>query len=662
LKVAAVKNLLKRWSQVGSRGFWLSAFAMVALACLAFVVDEVAFHHPYAVTVEYPGQGVQAVQVNFEGKRGLLGQEVLNNRSGSVDAVVARASFKSRRPVVSVQVALMDAAGQAITQGQFHRVVVKTRWGEAVPVSVTESVVTVKPLQGTWDQALKRNGVKWALVLVLTVVFVGVIQTHQQAQKHRWPLIALFSWVILLTLMAGEVVSDRTIYGDGVGQLRATYNLFTHNVFAEQLGSPPAPDNFIEPLPAFVNSLYFHVLSWTGIGPLAFDDLHWGGLVYLAKQINLLWVFVGQLALAVFVYVKTQKLWVTATVVLLAHVFFFGSYRVVDTYYTELQGGVLLLLSSMALHQLFEQWGWRSALLSGVLLALLALTKASFYYINLVVILVVAGALLLGALWHQRITVKRAAALALVVVLSYAAVLGPWMARNHAHFGSAAVSDRGGVVLYIRATKNQMTAEEIRGAFYLYGPSIYHHFGNAWAYARPTSNELDPQVGAWMRVNRNRSPNSFFATVRNELSQAMAATDAQGRPMTLNQVAAEMNRKAISSILENPVKHVGMSFVFLWRGMWGVAPVDFYGVKSHRDLIVTELAMLAFYLLAALFVLRALVKRDIPTLMLGLLTVGGVAFYAGLSHFLPRYMVQFYPVIVLMASLQLFALLRRKSA
>lgn len=658
--MAIVLNILKRWAQVGPMGFGLMATAMVAMACLAFVVDEVAFHHRYAVTVEYPGQGVQAVQVNFEGKRGLLWQEVLNNRSASTN-VVAHATFKSRKPVETVQVSLLGAAGQALTQGQFQRVVVKTRWGEAVPRSVSEPAVTVRPVPGTWTQVLKRNGVKWALVCVLTAVMVGVLLVHQQAHRHRWPLMALFAWVVLLTLMAGEVISERPIYGDGVGQLRAAYNLFTHHVFAEQLGSPPVPDNFIEPLSAFVNSLYFRVLSGSGVGPMAFEDLHRGSLVYLAKQINLLWVLVGQLALAVFVYAKTQKLWLAAAVVLLAHVFFFGSYRVVDTYYTELQGGVLLLLASMALDQLFAQWGWRSSLMSGVLLALLALTKASFYYINLVVLLVVAGALMLGARWYHRITVKRAGALALLVVLSYAAVLGPWMARNHALFGSAAVSDRGGIVLYIRATKNQMTAEEIRGAFYLYGPSVYQRLGAKWAYARPLANELDPNEGAWMRVNRNRSPNSFFASVRKELAQAMSWPDAQGRTQTLNEVAADMNRKAIASILDNPVKHVGMSFVFLWRGMWGIPPVDFYGVKGHHDLMVAEVSMLAIYLLSLMFVFWALFKRDVPALMLGLLAFGGVAFYTGLSHFLPRYMVQFYPAMVLMASLQLFAWLRRKS-
>lgn len=165
-----------------------------------------------------------------------------------------------------------------------------------------------------------------------------------------------------------------------------------------------------------------------------------------------------------------------------------------------------------------------------------------------------------------------------------------------------------------------------------------------------------------MRVNRNRSPNSFFASVKQELVQALSVPDDQGRTMTMNQVAADMNRKAIASILDNPVKHVGMSFVFLWRGMWGVAPVDFYGVKPHRDLVLAELAMLMFYVLATVFLLRALLRRDVPALMLGLLTLGGVGFYAGLSHFLPRYMVQLYPSFVLMASLQLFAMSRWRRA
>jgi len=658
--MAALMNFLRRGAQVGPSFFGLLAAAMVAFACLLFVVDEVAFHHQYAVTVEYRGHGVQSVQVRFEGKRGLLGQETLSNRSRSVDSAVARASFKSRKPVVSVQVALMDATGQALTQGQFQRVAVKTRWGEAVPASLSETVATITPVQGTWGQALKRNSVKWAFVLVLTAVFVTVLQVHQQAQRHRWPLMVLFSFVVMLTLMSGEVISDRTIYGDGVGQLRAAYNLFAHNVFAEKLGNPPMHDNFIEPLPALINSLYFRVLSWAGVGPMSFEQMHWGSLAYLTKQINLLWVFVGQLTLAVFVYAKTQKLLIAVSAVLLAHVFFFGSYRVVDTYYTELQGGVLLLLASMSLFGLFERFGWRSAALTGALLAMLALTKASFYYINLVVISVVVIGLLLSAIGGKSLSIRRAGILSLLLVLAYAVMLGPWLARNHSLFGSATVSDRGGIVLYIRAVKNQMTAEEVRGAWYLYGPSIYHQLGEKWSYARPVANELDPTQGAWMRVNRNRSPNSFFASIKNEFSQAMATTDAAGQPATVKQVAKGMSNKAVASILDNPMKHAGMSFVFLWRGMWGVAPVDFYGIKPHLDLMVAELAMLFFYLLAAVFLLRALLRRDFPSFMLCLLTLGGVAFYASLSHFLPRYMVQFYPAFVLMATLQIFSMWGRR--
>lgn len=652
--------MLSKLLHLKSVGFWLAGYLLVAASCLAFLVDELVFHHHYAVVAEYPGQGVQAVHIRFESERRLLGLEVRDNRYGDA-ASVARASFNSRKPVASVQLTLVDAAGNALTTGQFQRVAVKSRWGEAQASMTPGPVSSLEPVPGTWSKAFGRSSVKWILVLGLTTLALGALQFNRQAQTNRWPLLFLFAWVVFLTLLAGEVITDRPIYGDGVGQLRAAFNLFAHNVFAEQLANPPSPDNFIEPLPALVNSVYFRVLNWFGVGPMPFEQMHWGSLAYLTKQINLLWVLVGQLALAGFVYAKTRRVWAAALTVLLAHVFFFGNYRVVDTYYTELQGGVLLLLASMGLYALFDRFGWRSAALTGALLAMLALTKASFYYINLVVILAVVGGLLLSAMLGKRISFRRAGALSLLLVLAYAAVLGPWLARNQSLFGNATVSDRGGVVLYIRATKNQMTAEEIRGALYLYGPSVYHHLGGRWAFARPVADELDPAQGAWMRVNRNRSPNSFFASVKQELVQALSVPDDQGRTMTMNQVAADMNRKAIASILDNPVKHVGMSFVFLWRGMWGVAPVDFYGVKPHRDLVLAELAMLMFYVLATVFLLRALLRRDVPALMLGLLTLGGVGFYAGLSHFLPRYMVQFYPALVLMASLQLLALLRRKS-
>jgi hypothetical protein len=113
--------------------------------------------------------------------------------------------------------------------------------------------------------------------------------------------------------------------------------------------------------------------------------------------------------------------------------------------------------------------------------------------------------------------------------------------------------------------------------------------------------------------------------------------------------AEELARKAIASILDQPLKHLGMSFVFLWRGMWGVSPIDFYVVKAHHDLIVAELGLLSFYAMAFVFLVMAWVKRRLSMIMLSLLALGGVSFYAGLSHFLPRYMLPFYPVFVLLA-------------
>ena len=644
------------WSQIKHSQGWAFrglSLLVVALACVVFLADQLLFDHPYAVMAEYQGAGVKTLQVQLETKKGLQAQELRENRSGDL-TTVGRASFKTRRPAEVFVFSLLDAQGKALPASQFVKVSVTNRWGQASPAATTFAgdAVRVSPVAGSWAQAWQLNGLKFGLVFLLTLVGGSVLQRARSLEAHRWSLLGIWALVVLLTLMAGEVISDRPIYGDGVGQLRAAYNLYMHGVFAEQLGNPPQPDNFIEPFPAFVNSIYMRIMDAWGLGPLAFDHLHWGPLAIWVKQVNMFWVMLGQLTLGVFVYAQTRRWTWAAAAMVLAHVFFFGNYRVVDTFYTEVQGGVLLLMSSVALFYTVERKSLWAAGSAGVLLALLALTKASFYYINVIALLVLVGVLWFAVKSQQMDSYQRALRLGVLVLVGYVVVLGPWIARNHALFGSTAISDRGGVVLYIRATKNQMTAEEVRGALYLYGPSLYQHLGNKWGYAKPSNNELDPNEGAWIRVNRNRSPHSFFASVKAELKQAMSVPDANGKTKTLNEVAADMNRTAIASILNQPLKHLGMSFVFLWRGMWGVSPIDFYGVKAHHDLIVAELGLLSFYAMAFVFLVMAWVKRRLSMIMLSLLALGGVSFYAGLSHFLPRYMLPFYPVFVLLALLQ----------
>jgi len=639
--------------------FPIWGFFLVVLTLLGYLTDEVAFNHRYMVLVDYQGRGVQSVELKSESLKGVVETERFDNRKGDVASVRERSQVKTREDVVNFSVRLLDAGGQAVEPSLINEVLVKTKWGQVQQLASKANPVKldVSGIQPTLRGALKRNGSKLLFVLLAAAVVVWALNRFHNLQAHRWPLLVLFCLVMLLTLMSGEVISDRTIYGDGVGQLRAAYNLYAHNVFAEQLGGPPVPDNFIEPFPAFVNSLYFRLLAWRLQAPLDFAQMHWGELVYLVKQIHLIWVFVGQMALALFLYAVTRKVWLAALAVLLAQVFFFGNYRVVDTYYTELQGGVLLLLSSMALYFTVLRGSPWPALASGVLLALLALTKASFFYINLVVLLALVVGLMVLAVYQKRFTLKRVLFVWFIVLMGYLVVLGPWLARNYVLFNSPAISDRGGIVLYIRATKNQMNAEEVRGALYLYGPRLYHRLGEWWPYARPLADELDPNHGAWMRVNRNRSPNSFFAQVRDELNVATSVPDATGRTKTLNEVAHDMNQRAIQSILSQPLKHVGMSFVFLWRGMWDIPPINFYFMSGEHDGWVSEAAILCVYALGLIgfFFVFILSRARVEFATLGLLTFGGIAFYAGLSHFLPRYMLVFYPMLVLMGTVFLFA-------
>src|SRR5262249_52540269 len=137
-----------------------------------------------------------------------------------------------------------------------------------------------------------------------------------------------------------------------------------------------------------------------------------------------------------------------------------------DSLFTDMHGAALLVVAAGALAVATTSARPRHYAAAGALFGLLTLTKATFLYVSLLMM-----PLLFAFHWAVGDARARSARLIAVtwMVVTYGLVVGPWILRNFIEVGALNVADRGGVVLLGRAAMDNMSSEEFRGAFYVWG-------------------------------------------------------------------------------------------------------------------------------------------------------------------------------------------------
>lgn len=614
----------------------------------AFAIYSLEFSYQYRIYAEYQTKNVQNFEVVV--KHGDNSEQKFTRRirnSTGEEAGLAAFYIKSREEAIEFKPYLVfksDDNHAAIT-----KITVSSKWSSSNYVHPIPDTIplNISALRGGIGDVLSFNWIYFLFSITFTFLLIVFNKAIKLNNENCAKIIILTSFSVFLSLIAKEMISERNIYGDGVIQLRAAYNIAHFNIFSHQLSPTPIKSNFIEPLPAFINGLYIKVLMLTGHS-FNFNDLRDGSMTLLLKQINVLWIFIGLTTFILFAWKVSQKMMVSLFSTFMVALFFFSNRLVIDTFYTELQTSVLLLIASISVFFFVGKPSFLNAIITGLFAGLLVLTKAVFLYINLIALVIV----IFLAFFNMRhigtngklIIFKISGAMILV----YFMVIGSWMTRNYTSVESFSISDRGGSVLFGRATLNQMTEEEVRGAFYLYGPRTYQLLGAYIPYALATDVQLDPNNGTWVRVNRNFSNKSFFAELRPFFRSEFQRPDEYGNPRSENEVFKDLQIQALQKIKSEPVKHMSMSFVFLWRGMWNIQPIDFFFIKRHHDFIITELVMLLVYLSSLIMIIISVIRKHHAFLGFAIFATGGVAFYSLLSHFLPRYMLPMHPIFFLM--------------
>jgi hypothetical protein len=442
---------------------------------------------------------------------------------------------------------------------------------------------------------------------------------------------------ILLVTWTGRITGGR-IDQDGGHTLTMAVNLAHSGVISLKTAPPLEPSMYREPLPVVVAAgAVLGIDAVHGRAPLAayFE----GPRARLVKVTNVAWMLLLCASVYVAVHLLTGSRMLGFAGAILVNLplplvpsGFAG--LGLDSLNSDLPAAALLAGSSVLLAAGLSEARVLRCVVAGVMFGALALVKASFVYVfaGLAV-----SVFLLAVIAARRDYQRPVARNGLVLTVCFAAVVAPWMLRNHNHFGTWSIAERGGVVLLIRAEKDQMTAEEYRGAFYAWAPyGIRPAFGRLLGFE---PRDLH-RGGRLQRLNRYPSadfhaddvaaeragrPDLAISYYRRARAQRVQLNREIGATLGSLEVDRRLQERALDMIAQHPWRHLAVTVPVLWRGAFMAFPVLVLGLAA------------------------ALRRRDLRLATFLWPSMGLALFYGLLSHFIPRYGVPLVPVAIVVA-------------
>jgi hypothetical protein len=458
-------------------------------------------------------------------------------------------------------------------------------------------------------------------------------------ERHR----ALQKWAVIVftiaTLLASwestiqRIPADRPVIHDAWQNLTLAYNLSHHGVMSLSHDSADlAPSSRREPLPAAF--LAFYMASVEAVyGNMTLGGYGTGLGTGRLKVSNVFWAAL----LAYSVFVSIVRL--SGSFLLAGMGTWFSNLTVLQYFNNLLTEPHAAALLTLACYLSIVALSRRRALyfgLAGVCFGALALTKAATFYVVMVLACLLFGWSLWQLKWPTETRFVRIPSV-IVFVLGVALTTGPWMSRNYVLLNSMEiVGEAAPVVLMVRAEKNKMSWMEYRGGFYAWAPNELlrkaasdllgfieadlRRGGRLQRLNRSSGSEFYASDMKAVRAGRPEDAVSFLKKAQAEKQKMKRELAAQGYSGL--DAESELQRRAIRQISGEPLKHMAMSVLFLWRG---------------AGLIFPPLALVATY---------AAVARRSELMVYILPVLGLVFFYALATHFHPRYGQPLLPVTI----------------
>lgn len=455
-----------------------------------------------------------------------------------------------------------------------------------------------------------------------------LLPSETQGAFHSPPTRLILIAVVIVIVLTKWLVfmSGDRFGGDNDANIEMGYNIATFGVISDseislERGEIPRPSNYREPLPSVL--LAGFIKTWTVFnGPHDVSFFKKGRGARFLRLSNIVWGVVLCWAVGAALWTMTASFPLSIVGAGLV-----GLAAETNAHLTENAATAFIALASLFFMRALTGNRARDYALAGLALGALTLTKGAFQYIALVLFLGLVGWLLTSAVL-QRLSLSHAIGNGALFAVGILIVVTPWVARNSIYLGTPQITQRAGIVLYTRAIKNEMTPEEHLGAFYVWAPRILR--GTMGAVLGFGPKDLQ-KGGRLQRLNRNKSADflaedtaaentgrpedaiSFFRKARAERTKVRRMFNADGVEQAGRRTDSELQSRAMAMILGDPWRHLVMTPLFLWRGAAFESPL---------------LALAAG--LALGWGRRDLFAYVMPALLM-------IAFYALLSHNIPRY-------------------------
>ncbi|WP_234571696.1 hypothetical protein [Rhodohalobacter sp. 614A] len=485
------------------------------------------------------------------------------------------------------------------------------------------------------------------------------MQIQKNYNRYTFSIVYVVFCFAILFYMHG-LIDNKPIVSDAVQNLRMAYHLYNSGVLSNENDTTvvPEPTNYREPIPPIVTAAF--IALHPGLNKVTLQSLQSGEHTKKIKQVDLFWILLLLIGVGFLSYSVTANKWVPFLALFFILIYFirFGGHF--GTLFTELPAAALIIWSSYFLLIAVKWERLFIYFIAGLSLGLLILIKAVFYYLFLVLLLV----FIFGGTSEKK-PVK-------VGLLFFGAfiVVGPWLIRNYYIYGEVGITQRGGVVLYQRAEHNMMTKEEVNGAIYLWGPEIYRSIvRDSFLGFKESDFESG---GKLVRLNRDLESDSaavddgrpelaesFFNKSRAEVNRLQTEMGRDGQEASRRDVYNFLQGEAKEMILNHPVRHVLMSPVFLWRGIWcfpnSTIPLFPDTLQRYLHDVVNLLAYLSLWS----FFIFGLIKFDRIYMALTILPVLMLLFHAGATHNIPRFSDPAIPSMLICLSILFFYVIRK---
>jgi 4-amino-4-deoxy-L-arabinose transferase-like glycosyltransferase len=441
----------------------------------------------------------------------------------------------------------------------------------------------------------------------------------------RWVL-----GLVLILVLAVNVSNVRVSINADISEqfARLAYNIVTEGVYAitnDDAGNP-LPTIVREPVqPAFlaVGMALFMDSETKDIGCLFENPPPCDGLFLSIKVMQSLVI----VALALLIYGAAVSLCGRGWWAVIAVALFLLQGNAVNQAAThfgsELTAGTLLICHAFLLALVARDPQRRlAAVLAGVALGLLVLTKAIFIFY------IVGGIALLGVLAPFAGTRRHVAFRpALIVALVAFAVMSAWIVRNIVVVDSPLLTQRGNGILVRRAEHGTMDWDEVAASFIFYAPYVGRDLAEAW---------FEPEH---YNMLRRYYPKGYHARVRDGGGLVNARTarnleHSNGRFASLIRIVTPLQ-----VIIENLPKQLVLSASFMWRGM-GMSVLDKWTGIAFIDRVIGVGARIFTIVLVPAVIwatLRAARRRQWPVFFFLLPASYAILIHAGITHGLPRF-------------------------